>query len=202
MCSSNSEDIEHSSTSGFQKDWLRLLLKMNTILLSLLVINLHQIQSISTFWSCSDFSVKKKLLETKILNDDHSGRSMRLVGKQYCRHRQALWHPEQVSGEHQKHHCHYVSPLNHWCRPSVSKIPHVPGSPILTLNAIFSENVETRSCKSWHLLRNFSKFLPLAAAEAAPVDLRSLTCQLAHGLQVCLSFPCHSCVICMSLVAC
>ena len=102
MCSSNSEDIEHSSTSGFQKDWLRLLLKMNTILLFLLVINLHQIQSISTFWSCSDFSVKKKLLETKILNDDHSGRSMRLVGKQYCRHRQALWHPEQVSGEHQQ----------------------------------------------------------------------------------------------------
>lgn len=33
-----------------------MLLKMNTILLSLLVINLHQIQSISTFWSCSDFS--------------------------------------------------------------------------------------------------------------------------------------------------
>ena len=46
--------------------------------------------------------LRKKLLETKILNDDHSGRSMRLVGKQYCRHRQALWHPEQVSGEHQQ----------------------------------------------------------------------------------------------------
>ena len=94
--------------------------------------------------------LRKKLLETKILNDDHSGRSMRLVGKQYCRHRQAFWHPEQVSGEHRQHHCHYVSPHNHWCRPSVSKIPHVPGSPILTLNAISSENVETRSCKSRH----------------------------------------------------
>ena len=33
---------------------------MTTILLSLLIINLHQTQSISTFWSCSDFSVVLK----------------------------------------------------------------------------------------------------------------------------------------------
>lgn len=52
-------------------------------------------------------------------------------------------------------------------RPSVSKILTVPGSPILTPNAIFSENVET-----------------LNFVEAAPVDLRSQTCQHAHGLQI------------------
>lgn len=57
-------------------------------------------------------------------------------------------------------------------RPSVSKILTVPGSPILTPNAIFSENVETR---------NF--------VEAAQVDLRSRTFPRALGLQIQIQQP-------------
>ena len=123
---------------------------MTTILLSLLIINLHQTQSISTFWSCSDFSVVFWNERTLFTNDYRSGRSMRFVRKQYCWNRQALRHAEAVSGYNLAIIiiC-LTSPANtnRWCRPSVSKILTVPGSPILTPNAIFSENVETLNCE-------------------------------------------------------
>ena len=116
---------------------------------------------------------------------------MRFVRKQYCWNRQALRHAEAMSGYDLAIIICLVSP--HLLILIVDADPLSAKSWLFLVHPFWLPMLSSqRMWKHWIVsivLANFVFFSEitwtLTVVEAAPVDLRSQTCQHAHGLQVC-----------------